>query len=112
MTHDIPNDGVSAESGVGNHDENLTTDRPSDDNRPSLLAFIARRRIGVVLASVLILATLGFFGMRAGAKPEKTGKNADKRSQVTPVTVAAVTQKQCPSSYRRSATCRQKIPFR
>ncbi|XGV97069.1 MAG: efflux RND transporter periplasmic adaptor subunit [Leptolyngbya sp. BL-A-14] len=77
MTHEIPN-----ESSTGN------------DPR-SRLAFLGNRRIGLAFIGILLLGTLGFFGMRAGAKSEKPDKAA-KGQQATPVTIGKVTQKTVP----------------
>lgn len=53
-----------------------------------------KKRIGFA-AGLLLLATAGFFGMRSqAAKPEKADRNG--RAQITPVTVATVTQKTVP----------------
>jgi membrane fusion protein, multidrug efflux system len=56
-----------------------------------------RRRIGVILVSVLLLGAVGVVGMRAlPAKSDKTSKAKDKKEQITPVTVAIVTQQTVP----------------
>src|SRR5579883_618929 len=91
MTHDIPNEGVLDEREIGNRNE-----RATEDGTRSRLTGSSKPRIGVVLVGLIVLGTLGFFGMRAGAKPENSGKSADKRSQVTPVSITAVTQKTVP----------------
>ncbi|MEH2346653.1 MAG: efflux RND transporter periplasmic adaptor subunit [Nostoc sp.] len=55
------------------------------------------RKIILVVLGVLLLAGLGIFGIHAGAaKTEKTGKSGRNKQQVTPVTVAMVTQKTVP----------------
>ncbi|MGA7934770.1 MAG: efflux RND transporter periplasmic adaptor subunit [Kovacikia sp.] len=90
MTHDIPNGGVSEKSEIGNRNESLTKDDPR-----SRLNFLRSRRMGLVSVGLILLVTLGFLGLRAGAKPNTSGK-ADKGQQATPVTIGTVTQKTVP----------------
>lgn len=77
MTHEIPN-----ESLTGNDDR-------------SRLHFLSTRRVGLAVVGLLLLGTLGFFGMRAGAKSAKPDKGT-KGQQATPVTIGTVTQKTVP----------------
>lgn len=57
-----------------------------------------KRRIGLVLLGVLLLAGLGFFGIRAFAKPNTSNTKSERRGRlaVTPVTVATIGQKTVP----------------
>ncbi len=56
-----------------------------------------KRPIGTSLVGVVLIGTLGFFVLRAGAKPEQSQDKAGaRRSQITPVTVAIATQKSVP----------------
>lgn len=87
ITNEIPNE-VPKE--IPN--ENLT-----ENGMQPMLKFWAKRRIGVTIIGVLLLATLGFLGVRVGtAKPDKADKYGARKQQVTPVTVATVTQKTVP----------------
>ncbi|MEH2239234.1 efflux RND transporter periplasmic adaptor subunit [Nostoc sp.] len=55
------------------------------------------KKMTLVILGLLLLAGLGIFGIHAGAaKTEKTGKSGRNKEQVTPVTVAMVTQKTVP----------------
>ncbi|MHC5611881.1 MAG: efflux RND transporter periplasmic adaptor subunit [Nostoc sp.] len=55
------------------------------------------RKIILVILGVMVLAGLVFLGIHAGAaKTDKTGKAGRNKQQVTPVTVAMVTQKTVP----------------
>jgi membrane fusion protein, multidrug efflux system len=73
-------------------------------NEGSKVAFVRalpnlmkKRPIGTSLVGVVLIGTLGFFVLRAGAKPEQSkDKSGLKRSQITPVTVAIATQKSVP----------------
>jgi membrane fusion protein, multidrug efflux system len=76
------------------HDE-TASETLSTSSRRSLPQFIKKRPIGVVLVGVALISTLGFLGLRAGAKPEQS-KADSKRKQITPVTVAMATQKSVP----------------
>ncbi|MEH1940402.1 MAG: efflux RND transporter periplasmic adaptor subunit [Nostoc sp.] len=56
-----------------------------------------KKKIRLVILGVLLLAGLGFFGIHAGAaKSDKAEKSGRNRQQMTPVTVAMVTQKTVP----------------
>lgn len=56
-----------------------------------------KRRVGLILVSVLLLGAVGVAGVRSlPAKSDKTSKSRDKKEQITPVTVANVTQKTVP----------------
>jgi membrane fusion protein, multidrug efflux system len=59
---------------------------------------LSKRRIGVFLVGLLLLSGLGFLGLQTlgsmTAKSDKGGRNA--KQQITPVTVAQVTQKTVP----------------
>jgi membrane fusion protein, multidrug efflux system len=59
---------------------------------------LSKRRVGVLLVGLLLLSGLGFLGFQTlGAmmvKPDKGGRSA--KQQITPVTVAQVTQKTVP----------------
>jgi len=78
----------------------------SDDWHPSPKAR-SPKRIGMALMGVALLATLGFFGFHAVVKPKTgsgsgsasrngSGRSRNRGSQITPVTVAKVTQKTVP----------------
>ncbi|MEH1840193.1 MAG: efflux RND transporter periplasmic adaptor subunit [Nostoc sp.] len=55
------------------------------------------KKISLVILGMLLLGGLVFFGIHAGtAKSDKTEKSGRNRQQVTPVTVAMVTQKTVP----------------
>ncbi|MEH2266354.1 efflux RND transporter periplasmic adaptor subunit [Nostoc sp.] len=54
------------------------------------------RKIILVVLGVLLLAGLGFFIHAGAAKSDKTEKSGRNKQQVTPVTVAMVTQKTVP----------------
>ncbi len=74
---------------IGGSDEPIE----SSETTPTVLS---KRRIGLFLGGVLLLGGLGFLGLRSmAAKPDKpAGRNA--RQQVTPVMVAAVSQRTVP----------------
>ncbi len=56
-----------------------------------------KRRIGLILVSVLLLGAVGVAGVRSlPASSDKTSKTKDKKEQITPVTVATVAQKTVP----------------
>ncbi|MEO8893901.1 MAG: biotin/lipoyl-binding protein, partial [Coleofasciculaceae cyanobacterium] len=56
-----------------------------------------KRRVGLILVSVLLLGAVGVAGVRSlPAKSDKPSKSRDKKEQITPVTVANVTQKTVP----------------
>jgi multidrug efflux system membrane fusion protein len=82
MTHEIPQ-------------ENVTGDSPETEPNGSGWKSLAKRRIGLSLVGVLLLGSLGFLGMRAGAKTDRP-QRGDRRQQITPVMVAQVTQKTVP----------------
>ncbi len=55
----------------------------------------SKKRVGLAVAGVLLLATAGFFGIRSlPASPDQAKKS--RKEQVTPVTVATVTRKTVP----------------
>jgi multidrug efflux system membrane fusion protein len=102
----------SADERLGNNGSHssLKTDEisdessTSDDWHPSPKAR-SPKRIGLALLGVALLVTLGFFGFHAVVKPKtgsgsgsgsRSGRSRDRGSQVTPVTVAKVTQKTVP----------------
>ncbi len=80
----------------------MTQELPGSDplpepQEPSRFGFLAQRRIGLSLTGLLLLGTLGFFGLRAlGAKPEKPEQGKGRGQQVAAVTVGTVTQKTVP----------------
>ena len=88
MTQQIPNETLDETSEVS--DQNLT-ENESQPDKP-----LAKKRVGLAIVGVLLLATAGFFGMRSfAAKPaDKAGRNS--KEQITPVTVATVMQKTVP----------------
>jgi multidrug efflux system membrane fusion protein len=86
MTHDILDERPN-ESSSEIADEKL----PNHEPQPGR----SRRRIGLITGAVLLLATAGFFGTRLNvAKPDQADRNS--KQQITPVTVASVTQKTVP----------------
>ena len=89
MTQQIPKetlDEINHES-----DQTLTETEVSSIDRP-----LPKKRLGLAIAGLLVLATAGFFGIRSfTAKPaDQAGRNS--REQITPVTVATVMQKTVP----------------
>ena len=77
MTHEIPNESLNG------------------NGARSLLNVLSTRRIGLVFVGLILLGTLGFFGLRAGAKSNQPDKAA-KGQQATPVMIGTVTQKTVP----------------
>lgn len=73
----------------------LHNERDSSNLRPKGLS---KRKIGLAIAGLLLLGTIGFFSFRAltATKQDNSGKKADKQGQVTPVAVAVATQKTVP----------------
>ncbi|MGF2033804.1 MAG: efflux RND transporter periplasmic adaptor subunit [Nostoc sp. CmiVER01] len=73
--------------------ENLTENRIE----PELPRSPKKKKIRLVILGMLLLSGLGFFGIHASAaKSDKSEKSGRNRQQVTPVTVAMVTQKTVP----------------
>ncbi|MBN3939207.1 efflux RND transporter periplasmic adaptor subunit [Nostoc sp. NMS9] len=79
-----------------NHE--ISNERLTENSiEPELPRSPKKKKIRLVILGVLLLAGLGFFGIYAGAaKSDKTQKSGRNRQQVTPVTVAMVTQKTVP----------------
>ncbi|MEH2361583.1 efflux RND transporter periplasmic adaptor subunit [Nostoc sp.] len=81
-----------------NHE--ISNDLTENNIEPELLRSPKKRsprKIILVILGVMVLAGLVFLGIHAGAaKTEKTGKAGRNKQQVTPVTVAMVTQKTVP----------------
>ncbi|MHC5939356.1 efflux RND transporter periplasmic adaptor subunit [Nostoc sp.] len=81
-----------------NHE--ISNDLTENNIEPELLRSPKKRspkKIILVILGVMVLAGLVFLGIHAGAaKTDKTGKAARNKQQVTPVTVAMVTQKTVP----------------
>lgn len=89
MINEIPNE-VSSEI---SHESDLSS--PEIDSQP-IHKPTSTKRTGLAILGLLLLATAGFFGLRAiPAKPDQPAKNS-RGGQVTPVTVATVTQKTVP----------------
>ncbi|MBN3885443.1 MAG: efflux RND transporter periplasmic adaptor subunit [Nostoc sp.] len=64
---------------------------------PELPRSPKKKKIRLVILGVILLAGLGLFGIHAStAKSDKTEKSGRNKQQVTPVTVAMVTQKTVP----------------
>jgi membrane fusion protein, multidrug efflux system len=77
-------------------ENDLLSDRPSPQNN-SLPASAApsKRKMGIAITAVLLVAVGGFFGIRSlPASPDQAKKS--RKEQVTPVTVATVTRKTVP----------------
>lgn len=75
--------------------ESLTENENSIE--PKLPRSPKKKKIRLVILGVLLLAGLDFFGIHAGAaKSDKAEKSGRNKQQVTPVTVAMVTQKTVP----------------
>ncbi|MBN3889996.1 MAG: efflux RND transporter periplasmic adaptor subunit [Nostoc sp. JL31] len=75
--------------------ESLTENENSIE--PKLPRSPKKKKIRLVILGVLLLAGLGIFGIHTGAaKSDKTEKSRRNKQQVTPVTVAMVTQKTVP----------------
>lgn len=56
-----------------------------------------KKRVSLILASVLLLGAIGVAGVRSlPAKSDKTSKTKDKKEQIMPVSVATVTQQTVP----------------
>jgi len=73
----------------------ISNDLTEKSVEPKLLR--SPKKITWVILGVILLAGLVVFGIHAGAaKTEKTGKSDRNKQQVTPVTVAMVTQKTVP----------------
>ncbi|MEH2007738.1 MAG: efflux RND transporter periplasmic adaptor subunit, partial [Nostoc sp.] len=81
-----------------NHE--ISNDLTENSIEPELLRSPKKRsprKIILVILGVMVLGGLVFLGIHAGAaKTEKTGKSERNKQQVTPVTVAMVTQKTVP----------------
>ncbi|MEH2326892.1 MAG: efflux RND transporter periplasmic adaptor subunit [Nostoc sp.] len=81
-----------------NHEIESSNESLTDKSiEPELPRSPKKKKIRLVILGVLLLAGLGFFGVYAGAaKSDKSEKSGRNRQQVTPVTVAMVTQKTVP----------------
>ena len=88
MTQPISNEVLDETS---NESDQSLTEKESPLDKP-----LAKKRVGLAIAGLLLLATAGFLGIRSfAAKPDdKAGRNS--REQITPVTVATVMQKTVP----------------
>ncbi len=85
--------------------EEVSDESLSDNDLHSSPKARSPKRIGLALLGVALLATLGFLSYHAVVKPKtgsgsasgsRSGRSKDRGSQVTPVTVATVTQKTVP----------------
>ncbi|MFN6463826.1 MAG: efflux RND transporter periplasmic adaptor subunit [Nostoc sp. DedVER02] len=75
--------------------ESLTENENSMEPEPKLPR--SPKKISLVILGMLLLAGLGIFGIHTvAAKSDKTEKSGRNKQQVTPVTVAMVTQKTVP----------------
>src|SRR5947209_9949472 len=81
-----------------NHEIKISNDNLTENSiEPELPRSPKKKKIRLVILGVLLLAGLGFFGIHAGAaKSDKSEKSGRNRQQMTPVTVAMVTQKTVP----------------
>ncbi|MFN6474922.1 efflux RND transporter periplasmic adaptor subunit [Nostoc sp. DedQUE07] len=78
-----------------NHE--ISNDLTENSIQPELPRSPKKKKITLIILGVLLLAGLGFFGIYAGAaKSDKSEKSGRNKQQVTPVTVAMVTQKTVP----------------
>lgn len=79
-----------------NHE--ISNERLTENSiEPELPRSPKKKKIRLVILGVILLAGLGIFGIYAGAaKSDKTEKSGRNKQQVTPVTVAMVTQKTVP----------------
>ncbi|MEH2166998.1 MAG: efflux RND transporter periplasmic adaptor subunit [Nostoc sp.] len=78
-----------------NHD--ISNDLTENSIKPELPRSPKKKKIRLVLLGVILLAGLGFLGIYTGAaKSDKAEKSGRNKQQVTPVTVAMVTQKTVP----------------
>ncbi|WP_448267455.1 efflux RND transporter periplasmic adaptor subunit [Nostoc sp. DSM 114159] len=78
-----------------NHE--ISNDLTENSIEPELPRSPKKKKITLIILGVLLLAGLGFFGIYAGAaKSDKSEKSGRNKQQVTPVTVAMVTQKTVP----------------
>ncbi|AVH69779.1 efflux RND transporter periplasmic adaptor subunit [Nostoc sp. 'Lobaria pulmonaria (5183) cyanobiont'] len=78
-----------------NHD--ISNDLTENSIKPELPRSPKKKKIRLVILGVILLAGLGFLGIYTGAaKSDKAEKSGRNKQQVTPVTVAMVTQKTVP----------------
>lgn len=76
--------------------DDIDSDHQSSKPQPRNLS---KRRIGLAIAGLLLLGTIGFFSFRAltaTKQNDASNKQTAKQGQVTPVSVAVVTQKTVP----------------
>jgi multidrug efflux system membrane fusion protein len=89
MINEIPNE-VSSEI---SHESDLSS---TETDLQPIHKPTSTKRTGLAILGLLLLATAGFFGLRAiPTKPDQPARNS-RAGQVTPVTVATVTQKTVP----------------
>jgi multidrug efflux system membrane fusion protein len=91
MNNEIPNDSL--------------TDNSMEPQLPR-----SPKKIILVILGVILLAGVVIYGIHAGAaKTDKTGKSDRNKQQVTPVTVAMVTQKTVPIQLQAIGTVQSRI---
>ncbi|PZV11133.1 MAG: efflux RND transporter periplasmic adaptor subunit [Leptolyngbya sp.] len=84
--------------------EGQIADQPNSESSLQPSRKPSAKRTGLAILGLMLLATVGFFGLRSlPAKPEKTGKR-DRAGQVTPVTVATVTRQTVPVQLKTIGT--------
>jgi membrane fusion protein, multidrug efflux system len=75
--------------------DSISDQHSSENESLQVSAAPSKRRVGLAIAGVLLLAMAGFFGIRLlPANPDQAKKS--RKEQVTPVTVATVTRKTVP----------------